>query len=129
MKKLIILLPLFFIISNCFADQLALMSKEDAENTVYFLTMNNFSEVILWCACCDNDIKMKVHIDEVTYRQSPTAPEYYEVVIKGYSRQDKDINTPVDLAYVFIKRGSKAHCLGLEMGFQCDPCTKPFSWY
>src|ERR1043166_4885453 len=93
MKKLIILLPLFFIISNCFADQLALMSKEDAENTVYFLTMNNFSEVILWCACCDNDIKMKVYIEEVTYRQSPTAPEYYEVVIKGYSRQDKDINT------------------------------------
>jgi hypothetical protein len=81
---------------------------------------------MLWCACCDKDIKTKVNVTGVHYRLATESTVYYEVVIEGTYMGGEKLKDAFDLAYVHIFRGSKWRCLGKELGFECDPCTKPF---
>jgi hypothetical protein len=129
--KMGVLLPLFFIIFNCSsakADQLAWLTKDEITKAMDFIKSNDIKEVILYCACCNNNVKAKVTVSKIYYRQVKESKEYYEVVIKGTLSDGTTIKQAVDLAYVHIKKDDKAVCLGLEAGFQCDPCTKPFDW-
>lgn len=125
MKKIILLLLFTSLSRPTFSDQLAYISKEQAENTVAFLNDEQISTVILWCACCDNDSKVKVKIDKVYYKYTGYE-NYYQVYINGRTLDGRNIDEGVDLAYVHIKKGKKWYCLGKELGFKCDPCTKPF---
>jgi hypothetical protein len=82
--------------------------------------------VVLWCACCDNDPKIKIDVIKVSY-QPASDPDYYEVYIEGSDPLTGGlIYRPVDLAYVHVKKGTKWRCLGRELKFECDPCTKSF---
>ena len=130
MKKLFVFLPFFFILTiNSYSDQLAWLTKDEVKQAMDYINSNGIGEVILFCACCDDDVKEKVTVSKIYYRQVKDSKEYYEIVIDGTTAETKPVKKAVDLAYVHIKKDNKAVCLGLEMGFKCDPCTKPFDWY
>jgi len=125
MKKIFLCFLLFLSI-NCYADQLAFLTKEQAEKTVAFLKENSINQAILWCACCNGDVMRKLTITNFYYRLA-NYENYYEVVFEGMI-DNKRFSSSVDLAYVFLRSGSQAKCLGKLLNFQCDPCTLPFDW-
>ena len=64
MKKLLLLLLLCtFISATASADQLAYLTKEQAETAVKFLKKQK--RVMLFCGCCDNDPKVIVNVKKV----------------------------------------------------------------
>ena len=129
MKKLLLFL-LFFIFANIsFADQLAWLDKDQLKQAMDYINKNDIKEVILFCGCCDKDVREKVSVSKIYYRQVKNSKEYYEIVIEGTTPESRTVKKAVDLAYVNIKKDDKAVCLGLEMGFTCDPCIKPFDWF
>ncbi len=109
------------------ADQLAWLTKEQAELTVQYFKEFGIEKAILWCACCDGDTAKKIKITKIYFRHTGT-DEYYEVVIEGKDMEGNTIDEAVDLAYVHVPSGENANCLGLELGFECSPCTEPFLW-
>ena len=126
---LIILLGLTFINNKLRADQLAWITEEQAQKAVEFLKTQK--QAILYCACCDNDPKQRVKIKNITYRHPKMGGEvqkgYYQVFVTA-KVDGKWQEIALDLAYIHIKKGKKAYCLGKELGFECDPCTEPFAW-
>lgn len=114
--------------SVTFSDQLAWITKEQAEETVEYFKEKNIKQVVLWCACCDKDPKTLVDVSRIYYKPADD-PNYFEVYIEGTNPLlGQLINQPVDLAYVHVKRGTKWRCLGKELKFECDPCTKSFKY-
>lgn len=131
MKKIIFTLLFISSVSLVYADQLAWITVEQAEKATKYL--NKEKELIYFCACCSlDDPKQKITIEEVFYRHPETYgeihEEYYEVVVKGTTADGRTVEWSLDLAYVHVKKKKKAYCLGLELGFECDPCTEPFDW-
>jgi hypothetical protein len=128
MKKIFIILFVILFLQISHADQLAWITKDQAEQTVQYFKDKDIKQVILWCACCDNDPKTLIEVSRIYYKQADD-PKYYEVYIEGTNPVlGQLISQPVDLAYVHIKRGSKWRCLGKELNFECDPCTKSFKY-
>jgi hypothetical protein len=127
MKRLLAALLFFIIVQFVYSDQLAWITKEQAKETVEYFKENKIKQVLLWCACCDNDQKMMINVTNVSYRMA-SDPNYYEVLIKGFFYNGGQFNEPVDLAYVHIQKGMKWKCLGKLLEFECDPCTKPFEF-
>lgn len=124
MKTFIAVVLFFFASAFAHADQLAWITKEQAEKTLEYFEDKDIEKVVLWCACCTDQTKTIVEVSNIYY-QKARDPQYYEVWIEGVAGGVK-IKEPVDLAYVHVKRGSKWRCLGQELKFECDPCTKPF---
>jgi hypothetical protein len=94
---------------------------------VQYFADKEINQVILWCACCDNDTKMMINVSNISYRLA-SDHTHYEIMLKGFFYNGGMFNEPVDLAYVHVEKGSKWHCLGKELKFECDPCTKPFKF-
>ncbi len=128
MKKLLILALFLFAAELAYADQLAWLTKEQAEKTVAYFEDEEIGQVVLWCACCDNDVKTRVNVTKVYYRKVKEDPNYYEVVIKGKYLSKEKLEEAFDLAYVHIARDGMWRCLGQELKFSCDPCTNPFKF-
>jgi hypothetical protein len=126
MKKIATLFCLL-LTYNVYADQLIYLTKDQAEKTVKFLKENSVDEAILWCACCTNEPMEKISISNYYYRYTGYE-QYYEVVFEGTLNTGKSFKNPVDLAYVFLRSGRMAKCLGKLLNFKCDPCTLPFDW-
>ncbi|MBZ0202390.1 MAG: hypothetical protein IT281_05355 [Ignavibacteria bacterium] len=127
MRKFLIVVVLLLAVKIAHADQLQWITKDQAAETKAYFWDNEIKQVILWCACCDNDMKMLVNVEYVGYKPA-SDPNYYEFFITGTTFDGKKIDQEVDLAYVHILRGSKWRCLGKELKFECDPCTKPFKF-
>ena len=89
--------------------------------------MNSQDQLILWCACCDNDPILKVKPVKIYY-ESAGFEDYYQVVVELINSKGVKTKEQIDLAYVHIKKDNKAYCVGTELGFECDPCTAPFVW-
>ena len=117
---ILVLLPL---VSK--ADQLAYITKNQAAKTVKYLKNNKVKEIVLFCGCCEKDVKKKISITNVFYRYT-NYENYYEVVIEGYDDTGHSYTESLDLAYVHIRTGNVWSCLGRMMRFKCDPCTDPF---
>ena len=124
MKK-VFLLFLIFISTLTFADQLAYITKEQAKQTIAYFTDKNIKEVVLWCACCDNDPKTLLTVNRIYYKFTGYQ-SFYQIYIEGTTPEGQLIDEGVDLAYVHIKKNKKWRCLGKVLGFECDPCTKSF---
>lgn len=107
-------------------DQLAYISKEQAKETVAYFEDNNINEVVLWCACCENNPKIKVSVTRVYYKYTGYE-NYYQVYITGTAADGRFIEEGIDLAYVHIKKNKKWKCLGKVLKYDCDPCTKSFT--
>ncbi len=127
MRKFLIVVVLLLGVKFTYSDQLQWITKEQAAETKAYFADNEIKQVILWCACCDNDIKMLVNVEGVSYKPA-SDPNYYEVYLTGTTFDGKKVDQSVDLAYVHILRGSKWRCLGKELKFECDPCTKAFKF-
>jgi len=128
MKKFIFICLLLFVVRLSYSDQLAWITKAQAEKTVAYFEDNDVEQVVLWCACCDKDTKTLINVTKVYYRQADD-PTYFEVYIEGTNPLlGQMVSQPVDLAYVHVKRGTKWRCLGKELKFECDPCTKSFKF-
>ncbi len=125
MKKTFVLITLLLMGFMVKADQLEALTQAQAEKAVGYLKKETV--VILWCSCCDNETPKKITINEVFYKKD-TQGKYYSVVLKGRDEQGVEVEEYLDLAYVFVKKGKKAESLGKVLKFDCDPCTKPFSW-
>ena len=123
-KQILLLLILNIISFSLFADQLSAITKEQALKATQYLREQ--STVILWCACCEgNNPKQVVTVTNVYY-ESAGFEDYFTVVLEGVDNNQKTIKEHLDLAYVHVNKNGTAYCVGQELGFTCDPCTKPF---
>jgi len=120
-----IIMALLFISNSIFADQLSYISKSQADSAVVLLTKQ--SEVILWCGCCDNDPKQTIKVTKV-YFEFTGHKDFYQVIIVGTDNKGRNVRNEIDLAYIYFNKNGIAQCVGKELGFTCDPCSKPFSW-
>jgi hypothetical protein len=127
MKKLFALLIISLISYTANADQLAYISREQADKAVAYLKNNSITQVLIWCGCCEKDELVKVNIKKV-YARHTGSSNFYEVVIEGTKENGQVFSSAVDLAYVFVRSGNLAKCLGVLLDFDCDPCTVPFDW-
>jgi len=125
MKKHLILCFLLLFCSFCKADQLAYLSKAQADQALELLKEQK--ELILWCACCPENEKQKVRISNI-YIQFTGQEQYYTLVLEAVDSEGNVIKEELDLAYVHIKIGSKAYNVGNTLGFECNPCVSPFFW-
>jgi hypothetical protein len=126
MKNILFSIILLVFTSNiCKADQLAYLSKDQAQKATTFLQTQ--TEVLLWCACCDNDTKIIVKVSKIYYEYTANK-EFYHIFLEGIDRNGKQVKEELDLAYVHINKNGKAYCVGKELGFKCDPCTETFLW-
>lgn len=128
-----IFLALFFLISfNVKADQKMWLTLEEANYTVNFLKKQ--SHIIDYCACCDDNpneiLIMNVHYEEIKQSKNLQSSllnkqKYYYVFVSGIDSNGQRYYEKIDLAYIYIPMGDKAVNLGLELGFNIDPCGKP----
>ena len=105
------------------ADQLAYLTESQAIKAVSFLKKQK--QVILWCACCDDDAQQLISISDVGYRYTGS-DDFYEVYVEGTDDTGTKKTYDLDLAYVHYLLMKKAYCVGKVLGFECDPCTEPF---
>lgn len=123
MKNLLLIITLFIFSSRAKADQLAFISKAQAEQAVELLKEQK--ELILWCACCVDEQMRRVTVKNVSIRYTEYQ-EFYTVVLDAIDNNGNSISEELDLAYVHFRIGTKAYNVGQTLGFKCDPCTLPF---
>ena len=112
---------LFLFGNQAFADQLAWLSKENAEKAVKLLKENK--SVTLYCGCCSGDLEKDIRITDVRI-QKVKGYDYYEVIIT-YRDPVGDLNSEaVDLAYVWLLKDKKLQTVGEVLGLKHDPCTR-----
>jgi hypothetical protein len=123
MKKII--LSLFTLLVFHFAglaDQLAYLSKADADRAANFLEKQK--TVGIYCGCCDNDVLEAVEISGVEVKYTGYE-QYYEVYIK-YKSNDELKTVAVDLAYLWVNtKGIGIQTVGKALGLEHDPCNTP----
>jgi hypothetical protein len=125
MKKLFTILFFALISYTAKADQLAWISYEQAKEAAEFLQTQE--TVVLWCACCDDDLPYDVIVESVTYES--VGDGYYQVVLTGLTLDGESVTLELDLAYVhFLLGDGYAYCVGSFLGYECDPCVEPFEW-
>jgi len=64
-KRVLLVFLLLVSAKFIYADQLAWITEEQAMTTVDYFKENKIKNVILWCACCDNDEKMKIKVTRI----------------------------------------------------------------
>lgn len=125
MRKYILLLIFTVAILNCNADQLLNLIKIDALKAVKYLKQHK--EVLLWCGCCQDDLKWIIKVSDVVCVESHVEGLYTVAVISLDNAGNKIYNY-LDLAYAHIRINERAYCIAKELGFEADPCTLPFPW-
>ena len=125
MKKTIILFLFCIAFKGLYADQLAYISKQDADRAVTLI--KKAKKVIDFCGCCDNTKPLKVKITNVEARFT-NYENYYEVYIT-YKDASKKLKTiPVDLAYLWVKIKGKVITVGKALHLEHDPCVETINW-
>ncbi|MCU0444644.1 MAG: hypothetical protein MUE85_06965 [Microscillaceae bacterium] len=133
--------------------QLRYLSETNAQKVVKFLKYEK--ELVLYYNCGDQskDVARRLKIDKVSYVPADRAG-YFEVLLEGtvvatfdvenqmpinYFKTEEKFAEVVDIAYVHIRAGGyldsmsgktiwDATCLGIYLGFDCDPCIDPFDY-
>jgi hypothetical protein len=123
MKKIILSLFTLFVFHFAgLADQLAYLSKADADRAANFLEKQK--TVGIYCGCCDNDVLEAVEISGVEVKYTGYE-QYYEVYIK-YKSNDELKTVAVDLAYLWVNtKGIGIQTVGKALGLEHDPCNTP----
>lgn len=126
MKKLVVLFAFLFLALNTFADQLAYLSKEDAERGA--MLIRDHKQLILFCGCCDKDSAEKVKVKEVEVKYT-NYELFFEIYITYKDPVEKVMKTiPIDLAYVWVKVKGEVKTVGEVLGLVHDPCSSPPDW-
>ena len=84
-KTFFVLIVMLFGISFSYADQLAYISKTDAERAAKLI---KGKKIILFCGCCGNITPEKVKVSSVEVKFTGYG-EYYEVIITYKIRKEK----------------------------------------
>lgn len=124
MKQIAIFLMLLIGPTMVNADQLYILSKENAEKAAAYI--NEQKEVILFCGCCDNVEPIRVEVAEASVE--PYKGYGMVVRVKGVNQYKNAVNEIVDLAYVWVKSKNDALNLGHVMGLRCNPCIPGLDW-
>ncbi|MDX2359995.1 MAG: hypothetical protein QNK23_04245 [Crocinitomicaceae bacterium] len=124
MKKLLTIAVL--LVSFCsFADQLAYISKADAERAVEFISKKK--KIYLFCGCCSIVEPKLVKVIEVSAKFT-NYENYYEVYIKYKNENGEIVEEPIDLAYVWFKKKKEYFTVGSKLGPDHDPCVELDDW-
>jgi len=121
MKKIAVIVLILVMSPNLFADQLAYLSKKDADRGAEVI--ERAKKIGLFCGCCDNDKNKIVKISGVEVKH--TGYENYFEIFVMYKEHGENKSVPVDLAYVWIKSKGKIQTVGQVLGLQHDPCKTP----
>lgn len=126
MKFCFLLLVSLMFSAQVHADQLAWLDEKTAQDAQHYVMnyMKHEPQLVLWCACCDQDTPNQLTLTEVTYQENDWG--FFELILLGTDADGNTIETAVDLAYVHVLKKGEWHCLGKELNLSCDPCTKPF---
>ncbi|GGE44933.1 hypothetical protein [Psychroflexus planctonicus] len=75
-------LSIFFLLfaNICFADQLAYITLSQAKEAQAYLITTDY--IIIWCACCENDVAEMITTDNVYYKKV-NYKDFYQVVVEG----------------------------------------------
>lgn len=124
MKK--ILTILFLAVSTLsFADQLAYISKADADRAV--AKLEKMKTVYLFCGCCSLIEPVKVQPIKV-YAVATGYEEYWEVYVQYLDSDGITRDVPLDLAYVWKKGLFGSKTIGKLLGLEHDYCVKLRDW-
>ncbi len=124
MKKWLVVLCILFA-SYTYADQLAYISKGDAEKAVQVIS--KMKTVYLFCGCCSMAEPRVVEPTKV-YTRFTNYEQYYEVVIEYTNSAGKTVTEALDLAYVWNKKRKKYTTIGKILGLEHDFCVQPQNW-
>jgi len=123
MKRLVMFLLLLLFCNQAKADQLAYLSKSDAEKAAAY--MRKQSKLYLYCGCCDDEERQKIRPEKVEVRYTGYE-DFYEVVVTFTgARSAIPELVAVDLAYTWVRKKFKYNTVGTMLGFTHDPC-KPY---
>lgn len=114
-----------FLASYSFADQLAYISKDDADKAV--LMISELKTHYLFCGCCSMEKPMKVEPKKVFARHTGYE-DYYEVVIEYITPEGNKVEEAIDLAYTWAKKLGKYATIGKLLELNHDHCVKPQHW-
>ncbi|MDG1331445.1 MAG: hypothetical protein P8P74_03900 [Crocinitomicaceae bacterium] len=124
MKKLLTIL--FITISTLsYADQLAYISKADADRAV--AKIEKMKSIYLFCGCCSLKEPEKVQPIKV-YMKHTGYEEYWEVYIQYLDEDGITRDIPLDLAYVWKKKLFGYKTIGDVLKLEHDYCVKPKDW-
>ncbi len=121
MRNLILTVFLFVNVFFAQADQLAYLTKAEAEKGAEILKKQKF--VYLFCGCCDNDVTEKIKINSVEVRYTGYE-DFYEIFVISNTKEGKK-EYSLDLAYAWLKVKKSFNTVGSILGLEHDPC-KPF---
>jgi len=121
MKRLLAIVLLLLFCSEARADQLAYLSKADAERAAAFIRKQR--KIFLYCGCCNNEDRHKLRPEKVEVRYTGFE-EFYEVVVTYTgARSATPESQAVDLAYTWVKKKFKFDTVGTMLGLAHDPCN------
>lgn len=90
--------------------------------------LEKHKNVVLWCACCTNDTKMTIRIQNVEILPYEGIPNKYYIKVKGITKNKEIIEDAIDLAYVhLIVKRKKTENLAQYLQLDVDPCTENFN--
>lgn len=129
MKKLIILSLLILFFNKLYSDQLAVLTKEEALNALFFL--QDKDELVYWCACCEDDYKLHIaNILDVKLKNydfgNNTYSDKYGIRIKGITNTGMLFDEDIDLAYLHYNIDDEWFNVGIALDLIVEPCTLPF---
>ena len=125
-NKILLLITVICMQSVAFADQLLWINKNDAIRAVNFFNKN--TEAILFCGCCEDDVKQKIHIYSARFTQVPQDKSSYVVSITYELYGDSIAGwLDIDLAYIHSENDGLWTSVGKHLGMECDPCVTPFT--
>ncbi len=120
------LLSLFIAISSLtYADQLAYISKADADRAV--AKIEKMKTIYLFCGCCSLVEPVEVKPIKV-YTKHTGYEEYWEVYVQYLDEDGITRDEPLDLAYVWKKGLFKYKTIGQVLGLNHDTCTYIKNW-
>jgi hypothetical protein len=125
MKKIILFLSIIISSHQLFADQLAYLSKQEAEKAVAYLLKHK--KVINFCGCCNEAIPLKVKVINAEARYT-NYENYYEVYITYKDKNNQSKSIPVDLAYLWTKYKGNVVTIGEVLHLEHDPCVDTINW-
>lgn len=126
MKKILLtLITAAAVTGTASADQLSYITKEQAEKGAAFIRSQR--EVLSFCGCCGNEPEVYIRIKSVTI-QPAGYENYYQIIIKGETRDEQEVSIEADLAYIHVNRKGRAVAICRILGFECDPCTSDLRW-
>jgi hypothetical protein len=155
MNRVFFLTSIFFFLFQwtLAQSQLRYLNETNAQRVANFLKFEK--ELILYYNCGDQskDLARRLKIEKVSYQPTDRAG-YFEILLEGtvvatfdienqmpthYFKMEEKFSDVVDIAYVHIRAGGyldamtgktiwDATCLGIYLGFDCDPCIDPFDY-